>query len=432
MESLIATIGDQSKLLMDKVVAWSKSPEFYSQIGMIIFAVVIAFLVANLLKKTIPFFKNSPQDGNFLALRQFLYNLQGLLFPLLTVVMLSAAVKLSGHFVEQSWLIRIAEGLAVIYFLFTVTKQYISQPVIKSLIKWLVLPLAILHVFGVLDDFIAYIDGIAIELGNIRISLYGIARVLIFGSLLFWLGRISNSAGQKAIRSQEAIDVGTREVFAKLFQIVLFATIFILLLQVMGINLTALAVFGGALGVGLGFGLQQIASNFVSGLIILLDRSVTVGDYVELEDGKAGTIHELNMRATTLKTYDGKDIVVPNEQFITTSFTNWTHRDKLQRYEIEFSVSYKTDIDKMLDLVKTTVRGHPQVLSEPELADAEINNFGESGIDILVEFWMEGIDDGENHVDADLKLMIWHVLKENNIEIPFPQREVKIIDSAAK
>jgi len=409
------------------VVALGQSPEFYTQIAIAILAIILASILANLLKKITPFFQTLPQEGHFLALRQSLYKSQGLLFPVVAIILLGVAVALSGQFVDQSWLIRITQGLATVYLLYTIAKHYVTQPVVKSLIKWLVLPLAILHVFGVLDDFITYIDGVAIELGNIRFSLYGIARVLIFGSILFWLGRISNNAGQKVIRGQEDIDVGTREVFAKLFQIVLFATIFILLLQVMGINLTALAVFGGALGVGLGFGLQQIASNFVSGLIILLDRSVTVGDYVELEDGKAGTILELNMRATTLKTYDGKDIVVPNEQFITTSFTNWTHRDRLQRYDIVFSVAYKTDLDKLLDLVRSVVRSHPQVLNEPELADAEISEFGDSGVEILVEFWMEGIDDGVNHVDADLKLMIWHALKENDIEIPFPQREVKIV-----
>ncbi len=427
MESLISKFTEEFDWLLGKVIVWGKSPEFYTQIGLVVLAIIAASIFARFIRKATPFFQTEPEAGAFLILRQTLFKLQALLFPLLIVVLLGAAVQLSGTFVEQNWLIRIAQGLAVIGLLYTVAVRYISNPLLQTLVKWVVLPIAMLYVFDWLDDAITHLDGIAIEAGNIRISLYGIARVLLFGGVLFWLGRLSNNAGQKAIRKQEALDLGTREVMAKLFQIAVFAAIFILLLQVMGINLTTLAVFGGALGVGLGFGLQQIASNFISGLIILLDRSVTVGDYIELENGQSGTIRELSMRATTLETFDGKDIVVPNEQFITTTFTNWTHRDKFQRYEIEFSVAYKTDMDQMLAIVRKTVRSHPKVLEKPELADAEISEFGESGVDILVEFWMDGIDDGPNHVDADLKLMIWHALKENNIEIPFPQREVKIV-----
>ncbi|MBN4073677.1 MAG: mechanosensitive ion channel protein [Gammaproteobacteria bacterium] len=420
-------LREKFDLVLAKLIEWGASPEFYTQIGLVVLAIIAASILARFARKATPFFQAEPEEGVFFILRQSLFKLQELLFPLVIIVLLGAAVQLSSSFVEQSWLIRIAQGLVVIGFLYTIAARYISNSLLRSLIKWLVLPLSVLHVFGLLDDFVAYIDGVAIEVGNIRLSVYGIARVVIFGGILFWFGRISNSAGQKAIRSQQSLDAGTREVFAKLFQIVLFATIFVLLLQVMGINLTALAIFGGALGVGLGFGLQQIASNFISGLIILLDRSVTIGDYIELENGKSGTISELNMRATTLLTFEGKEIVVPNEQFITSSFTNWTHTDRNQRYAFTFSVAYKTDIDNMLTIIRKTIRSHPQVLDSPELADVEINEFGESGIDILVEFWMEGIDDGINHVEADLKLMIWHALKENNIEIPFPQREVKIV-----
>ena len=255
----------------------------------------------------------------------------------------------------------------------------------------------------------------------------------MFGAILFWLGRISNVAGKQAIRNQEKLDIGTREVFAKIFEIALFVVIFLVLLQVTGISLTALAVFGGAVGVGLGFGLQQIASNFISGIIILLDRSITIGDHLELEDGRAGTLRELNMRFGVLETFDGKDIMVPNEQFITTSFTNWTHLDGKQRYSLEFQVAYSTDLEKLFDVVRALVASHPQVISGDgvpleEQPDAEIAGFGDSGIDILVEFWMDEIDDGKNRVNADLLFMIWKAMKDNGFEFPFPQREVRVLE----
>ncbi len=410
-------------------------PQLYAQIGLVVLAVIAAYTLAGVLKRYSPVLTQPPDSGPWLPLKRAVYVIGDLLSPLLVIMVLGVAVELSVKTMEQSWLVRICQGLAVVFLLYSVIVRFIRDPFLRVIFKWFFIPIAILQVFGWLDDFISYLDSMDMEVGNIRISAYGLARAIVFGSLLFWLGRISNSAGQQMIRKQEGIDIGTREVLAKLFQVVLFAVLFILLLQIMGINLTALAVFGGALGVGLGFGLQAIASNFVSGMIILLDRSLKVGDYIELDDGKAGTIRMMNMRSTVLETYDGKDIVVPNEQFVTTRFINWTHHNEKQRYALEFQVAYKTEIPKMLDIVKDVVRSHPKVINEPdtpieELADAEISGFGDSGIDILVEFWMEGIDDGVNRVGADLLLMIWQALKDNDIEIPFPQREVKILEAA--
>ena len=239
--------------------------------------------------------------------------------------------------------------------------------------------------------------------------------------------------GQNIIRNHNTLDGSTKEVFAKLFEVALFCIVFLLLLNVMGINLTALAVFGGALGVGLGLGLQSIASNFISGIIILLDRSLTVGDYVELEDGQKGIVREFKMRYAVLETFDGKDILVPNEKFISSLLINWTHKDPKQRYRIDFSVAYKTDIRAMVDIIKDAVSQHPQVISGDavpfeERPDCEIDSFGDSGVNMFVEFWIEGVDDGKNRVGGDLLLTVFETLKEHGIEIPFPQREVRVLN----
>lgn len=430
------TLKTQFSQFASVSLEWIGSPPFYAQCGLILLAVVVAYLLAAFLRKHVPIISESAVTGPWLPLKRAVHEVGYLLFPLLVILMLGASVELSDLAVQQSWLVRIAQSLAVIFLFYSIIVRFIKYRFVDMVLKWFVMPIAILHVFGWLDDVTAYLDSIDLEAGNIRISAYGLVRAIIFGTILFWLGRVSNSAGQNIIRSQEDIDIGTREVFAKLFQVALFTVLFILLLQIMGINLTALAVFGGALGVGLAFGLQSIASNFISGIIILLDRSLKVGDYIQLDENHAGTIREINMRSTLLETYDGKDIVVPNEQFVTTRFTNWTHNNKKQRYALNFQVAYKTDIPRMLSIVRDVVRSHPQVINEPdtpieELADVEISGFGDSGIDILVEFWMEGIDDGVNRVGADLLLMIWQALKDNDIQIPFPQREVNILNPGA-
>lgn len=425
------------KSILDQVikntVEWSTSPDFYAQFGLVLMTLVVAFTLSHLLKNNFPILRDEPRQGYLLAFRKIIYHTGDLLFPLLNIVLLGLAIDISMHLVQQAWLIKIAQSLAVVYMLYSVISRLISNNLVRRIVKLIAIPVALLYIFGWLNLVTAYLDTIAFEVGNIRVSAHGLARVIIFGFILFWLGRLSNNLGQQLIRSQEDLDLGTREVFAKLFQVTLTVVIFILLLQIMGINLTALAVFGGAVGVGLGFGLQAIASNFISGIIILLDRSITVGDHIELEDGRSGIIRELKMRSTTLETFDGKDIMVPNEQFITSNFVNWTHKNKKQRYSIEFQVAYKTDLHKLFKLLREVVASHPQVISGDnipieERPDAEIAGFGDSGVDILIEFWMEGIDDGPNRVGADLLLMIWDAFKENNIEIPFPQREVRVLN----
>ena len=419
--------------ITNTVLELSTSSEFYSQCGMIVLAVFIAYILARTLKKYSPILNKAPSTGTLYVLRKRIYSMGNLLFPLFCILTLEIFEDLSLELYQQSWLLIIAQSLAVVFMLYTIISRFLQKRLVKSFFKWILIPIALMQVFGILDDVSAYLNSIDIEIGNFRVSAYGITRLLVVGAILFWLGFISNTIGKQIIRNQHDLDFGTREVFAKLFQVTLFFVISILLLQMIGINFTALAVFGGALGVGLGFGLQSIASNFISGIIILLDRSITVGDYIELDDGRTGMIRELNMRSAILETFDGKDIMVPNEQFITKNFVNWTHKNKKQRYPLQFTVAYDTDLDKLFKIVREVVASHPQVLSGDDLPieerpDAEIMNFADSGINILVEFWMEDIDDGKNKVGADLLHMIWNALRENNIEIPYPQREVKILN----
>ncbi len=407
-------------------------PTLYSQGTIVVVALIVGWVFATYIISRIRIFREEPSAGTLLDLRRKVHAMHVLLLPIACAFALGFATPITNSLLGEAWLVRGAQGIAFVILAFSIANHFLSSVAMIRILKWIGVPIAILFMLGLLDDVIAHLDGIAIEVGNIRVTLYAIMRTLIFGVVLLWLARVSNITGQRVIRNQANIDAGTREVIAKLFEIGVFVVIFLLLLNVMGIDLTALAVFGGALGVGLGFGLQQIASNFISGIIILLDRTITIGDYIELEDGRGGTLRELTMRSATLETFDGKDIMVPNEQFITTAFTNWTHNNKKQRYSLHFEVAYKTDLEPMFERIREVCATHPQVLSGEqypleERPDAEIEGFADSGIMILVEFWMEGIDDGKNRVGGDLYLMIWLALKEMGVEIPFPQREVKVL-----
>ncbi|MFK7887557.1 MAG: mechanosensitive ion channel family protein [Gammaproteobacteria bacterium] len=432
MEQLIAVLNTA----IDNIGGWVQGPGFLVQLALAVAAVLLAFVAARPVARLLRVPDAAAEVSTLLRLRHWLSRLRPVVFPLLAVGLLNAAARYCEARYGEGYALRIVESLLVIRLAYAANREFATSHMARRFIAWVLIPIAVLYLFNWLGPVVGYLESVKLTSGNISLSLYTILRVLIFGTILFWLGRKSNDTGKQYIRQQKDLDVGTREVFAKLFEIGLFFVIFVLLLQVMGINLTTLAVFGGALGVGLGFGLQSIASNFVSGLILLLDRSLTVGDYVELEDGRAGIIRELTMRCAILKTFDGKDVVVPNETFVTSSFTNWTHENKKQRYAIEFQVAYSTDMEPMLDVLKEVVASHPQVLSGDQASleeqpDAEISGFGDSGVNILIEYWMEGIDDGRNRVDADLNMMIWKALKESGVAMPFPQREVRIIGQGA-
>lgn len=408
-------------------------PETYTQIAIILFIYALAFLLANRIVHYVPAFGASNRELPDHPIKRFFYKVGNLVFPVLAILLLRISAEISAVAIEQGWVLQVALTVAILLLFNSIVNDFVSNYLINRAFRWIGLPLLFLHLVGILDSLIHILHSISISIGSIELSLYGMARVAIFGSLLFWLGRVSTHTGRDLIRRQVQLDFRTREVAAKLLEVVVYFVIFLLLLQVMGINLTALAVFGGALGVGLGFGLQAIASNFISGIIILLDRSVSVDDYIQLEDGRTGFVRELNMRYTTLETYDGKDIMVPNEKFIVEPFTNWTHKNKQQRYRVDFSVAYHTDVRKLVDIIKGVVASHPQVFSGDavpieERPDCEIDSFGDSGINMFVEFWMEGIDDGRNRVGGDLLLMILEAIQEHGFEIPFPQREVRVLN----
>jgi len=414
------------------LLAWLQSPTFWAQLIAIAVAWFVARLVTSFVRKKVPFLNSAPEEGRFLFLRKQLYQARELVGPLFLVAALAAVIPILDAATGSSWLVKIAQGLSLVLALKKGIELFVPAQGLQKIIKVVVLPSALMMVFGVFDQFTLYLDTVALKLGNIRLSALFLIKAAIFGAIIFWLGRQSNVAGQTAINRQDTLDLGMKSLISKLFQIVLFIVMGILFLQVLGIDLTALAVLGGAVGVGLGFGLQQIAANFISGMIILFERSLSPGDYIEMEDGKAGILKEINMRSTTLETYDGKEIMLPNEKFITTTFVNWTRDDPRQRYEVEFSVSYDTDIEQIPDLIGAAVAQHPQVLDDPEPVDVELRGFGDSGINFAVEFWADGIDDGKNKFSSDVLFIVWRALKDNAVTIPFPQREVRILDGDPK
>lgn len=412
----------------DISIAWLTSPAAWGQAAMIIGAFFLALIASKYVSKILKpiLTPNAENTSLFSEIRRFLALFLPLLFPLMAYAFLGASEQIAKSTLGASEVIGFGKRLSLLLGAWILVRKIIYAPLLKLIGKYAILPIALLYAIGLLDPAAAWLGSNGVSLGNISFTYLSIIRGLIFGGLLFWLGQWSNDTSSNYIRAQEEMRPPTRELASKAVELTIFAACFLLLMNIMGINLSAFAIFGGAIGVGLGFGLQKIASNFISGIILLLEGQATVGDFVELDGGEAGTIVKMLSRATILETFDGKWIVVPNEDFIVTRVTNWSDSGSGNRYEAEFSVSYDTDINKVPALVEAAVAKHPGVISDPEAPDCELRGFGDSGIDFAVEFWVEGIDDGKNKYTSDVLFIIWNTLKDNGIEIPYPQRVIEI------
>lgn len=407
---------------------WLLSPAAWSQFGLLIAAFFLALMVSRKLSPILTAAITPPEgQASYIAqARRYVLLFLPLLLPLLAYMFTGLGEQITRSIFGSGAVIAFGKRV----FLFLVARAFVQDIVkdsfLKLLGKYILIPAMALYALGVLDDATATLTATTVTLGNISFSIMSLVRGMIAGSLLFWLGRWSNDQSAAYIGKQDEMRPATRQLAVKTAEIVIFGVAFLMLMNIMGINLSTLAVLGGAIGVGLGFGLQKIASNFISGVILLLEGQATVGDYVELDGGEAGTIIKMLARATILESYDGRWIVVPNEDFITTRVVNYSDSGSANRYEAAFSVSYDTDINKVPAIVEAAVAKHKDVLNTPYPPDCELRGFGDSGIDFAVEFWVNGIDDGANKYTSDVLFLIWNALKKNDIEIPYPHRVVEI------
>lgn len=430
--SLIPKNAEDAKALarsiLDKIIGWLTSVTFLAQVGAIVVIWFLAPLLTKMLTKRVFLFNEKPaKDVKFRVARDYVYRSREFLRAALQVVLLSLAAVILKNSLGQDWLVRIAQGLAVVFLLYSVIKTFVTNELFQKIAIWVAIPLALLMVFGLYDDLTNWLNSVKFGQGENAITAMTLVMLAIFGAVFFKIATYSNVKGQDAIRAQEALDVTTREVIAKIFQIVIFVAATMMAFTAAGISLSGLVVIFSALSLGIGLGLQPIAANFVSGLIILFDRSVKVGDFVMMEDEKFGRVKAINMRSTTVATADGKDIIVPNTQFTEGAYENWTHDSPLQRYEVDFGVAYDTDLDALVPIIRDAVLAHEDVLGEPDLPSVEFRSFGDSSINMCVEFWCMGVDDGPNKFTSDVGFIIWRTLKANNITIPFPQRDVRVI-----
>lgn len=284
-----------------------------------------------------------------------------------------------------------------------------------------------LHILGVLPELLALLDDLSVNIGKQHVSILTIVQavgsVLLTVLLAMWSGRMLEAR----IMHAQQLDSSLRVVVSKLVRISLLVLGVMIALPLVGVDLTLLSVFGSALGVGLGFGLQKIASNYVSGFIILLDRSVRLGDMITV-DNRYGEVTKLTTRYVVLRALDGTESLIPNESFIANLVINHSYSNRQTLLSMPFQVSYATDLHTLLQAMESVASTHARVLSDPP-PRALVKEFADSGINLQLNVWLSDPESGLGNLRSELNLAIWDHFRAHGIEIPFPQREVRVLSS---
>ena len=287
----------------------------------------------------------------------------------------------------------------------------------------------VLNISGLDDPLIELFEQVSFSIGkqtlNLWMLVHGAVTVGVTLLLALWVA----SLVENRLMAAEQMDANVREVLARLAKAMLSVIALLCSLSLVGIDVTTLSVFGGALAVGLGLGLQKIASNYVSGFIILLDRSIRLGNLVAVDDQTSGTVMQITTRYTVLRTLSGVEVIIPNEYLVNNIVRNLSFTDTRVRVAVSVQVAYRADLEQAMALMADAAQRPSRVLADPA-PGVLITGFAESGVNLELGFWVADPETGTGNVRSEISLAIWKSFRENGIEIPFPQREVRLLRDA--
>ncbi|MGB5866116.1 MAG: mechanosensitive ion channel domain-containing protein [Sulfitobacter sp.] len=327
---------------------------------------------------------------------------------------------------SRSYLIGLAATLAIVWVGVAFAARLVRNRFLRRIVTWSLWIYATLFLLNVSDDVAAFMDGVALEMGEFRLSILTLITAIVVIGILITVARVASQATASTIRRNEDISPSMQVLAVKGVQLAMYGVAFYLGVKAVGIDLTGLAVLSGAIGVGLGFGLQKVVSNLVSGVIILLDKSIKPGDVISLGE-TFGWIQTLGARYASVVTRDGKEYLIPNEDLITGQVVNWSHSNDFVRLDIYFGTAYGDDPHVVRKLAIEAASSVARVLTHPKLPVCHIVGFGDSSVDYILRFWIRDPTGGLTNIRGNVYLALWDSFQENNISIPFPQREIKML-----
>jgi small-conductance mechanosensitive channel len=383
---------------------------------------IMAFILKNLLKPKLNDLINKLNIP--FRLTEILYNSLKLIFPFLAMVFIFLGAKIvgpTGFGFSVSFCNAIVKILLAWIFIRLVA-QFIEHRFARNIIAFTVLGLVALSIFGVFEQTMTTLDAVGFNIGEFRLSALTVAKgifgifILLYGAL--FLANILD----KRISSSRSLTPSSRVLISKITRIALIVTAVLIGITSAGIDLSLFAVFSGAVGLGVGFGLQKVISNLFSGMLLLLDQSIKPGDIIEI-DNTFGWVNHMGARYTELVTRDNKSYLVPNEEFITQQVINWSHGNTLVRIETTFGVHYDSDPHEIKRLAIEAATKPDRVVDSPAPV-CHLVEFGDSSLNFVLRYWIKDAEKGITNTRGDVMLALWDSFKEHNIAIPYPHREV--------
>lgn len=329
---------------------------------------------------------------------------------------------------SRSYVLGIAATIATAWMAVSFVAQLIRNRPLRRIVTWGAWIYIGLLYLGFLDGATVFLDSIAVTFDDFRISALSVLKAVVVTGVLFLGARLILRILIDRISRSDDISPSMRVLATKALQVVFFGSAFVIGLRAVGFDLTGLAVLSGAIGVGIGFGLQKVVSNLVSGIIILLDKSVKPGDVISLGD-TFGWIGELGARYVSVVTRDGREFLIPNEDLVTGQVVNWSHSDDFVRIDLNFGTSYNDDPHLVRRVAVDAAKTVPRVLANRAVA-CHITAFGDSSINYVLRVWIRDAHEGLASIRGGIYLALWDAFKDNGISIPFPQREVRMLEKA--
>ena len=320
--------------------------------------------------------------------------------------------------------IRVAALLVTAFVIYRTATAVSKGKTVPKVIGAGILLLFTLNLFGWLTPLSEALQSISLPIGSLSINLWAILSAISALFLLLWLAGLTTRFADAIVKPRADIPPSIKVLISKVVKILLYGSAIIGALKIGGVPLGGLAVFSGALGLGIGFGLQKVISNFVSGIIILLDKSIKPGDVIEIE-GTIGWINSLRTRYISIITRDRKEILIPNEDFVTNKVVNWSFTDRIVRIKADIGVSYDTDVPEAIETCINATKSIARVLKTPE-PGCLLMGFGDSSIDLQIRFWINDAPNGVSNIRSEVLLAVWQAFRDKGIEIPFPQRDLHI------